>query len=89
MIYDGTIIASRFLEKAAFSRNAKTVSRRRPKQVLHLDMTAEGLFKLGKRTGHELKFTGFNLWDRVLPPEEIKQMANSFTKGTGTVKNLV
>lgn len=46
-----------------------------------------GTLKLGKRTGHEFKFTGFNLWDRVLPPEEIKQMANSFTKGTGTVKN--
>ena len=43
MIYDGTIIASRFLEKGAFSRNTKTVSRRRPKQVLLLDMTAEGL----------------------------------------------
>lgn len=43
--------------------------------------------KLGKRTSHEFKFTGFNLWDRVLPPEEIKQMANSFTKGTGTVNN--
>lgn len=56
---------------------------------LALGYDGGGTLKLGKRTGHELKFTGFNLWDRVLPPEEIKQMANSFTKGTGTVKNLV
>ena len=42
---------------------------------------------LGKRAGQEFKFTGFYLWDRVLPPKEIKQMANSCMKGIGNVKN--
>lgn len=46
-----------------------------------------GGLQLGIRTGHEFKFTGFNLWDRVLPPEEIKQMANSCMKGIGNIKN--
>ena len=46
-----------------------------------------GTLQLGIRNGHEFKFTGFNLWDRVLPPEEIKQMANSCMKGIGNVKN--
>ena len=45
-----------------------------------------GILNLGTR-GHEFTFTGFNLWDRVLPPEEIKQMANSCMNGIGNVKN--
>ena len=48
-----------------------------------------GTLELGRRSraGQEIKFTGFNLWDRVLPSEEIKQMANSCMKGIGNVKN--
>ena len=29
----------------------------------------------------------YNLWDRVLPPDEIKNMATSCLKGIGNVKN--
>lgn len=33
------------------------------------------------------QMTGFNLWDHVLPPEEIRSMATSCLKGIGNVKN--
>ena len=47
-----------------------------------------GTLTIADRTEEQgYQMTGFNLWDHVLPPEEIRSMATSCLKGIGNVKN--
>ena len=52
------------------------------------DFDGGGTLTIADRTEEQgYQTTGFNLWDHVLPPEEIRSMATSCLKGIGNVKN--
>ena len=46
-----------------------------------------GTLQFGQKRGQGYQLSGFNLWDRVLPPEEIDDLASSCLKGIGNVKH--
>lgn len=46
-----------------------------------------GMLVIGQKTDQAYQITGFNLWDRVIPPEEIRDLATSCLKGIGNVKH--
>ena len=53
-----------------------------------MEIEGGGALKIGDRMeSHRYQMSGFNLWDKVLPPEEISDMATSCVKGMGNVKN--
>ena len=46
-----------------------------------------GVLEIGQKFEQAYQITGFNLWNRVLPPEEITDLATSCLKGIGNVKH--
>ena len=52
-----------------------------------LEYDGGGVLEVGQKFDQAYQFTGFNLWDRVLAPEEITDLATSCLKGIGNVKH--
>ncbi|XP_068740594.1 uncharacterized protein [Montipora capricornis] len=53
-----------------------------------MEIEGGGALRIGYRMeSHRYQMSGLNLWDKVLPPEEISDMATSCVKGMGNVKN--
>lgn len=45
-----------------------------------------GTLSVGHHTDYTYQITGVNLWDKVIPPEEIAEFSKACEKGNGNVK---
>lgn len=51
------------------------------------ELEGGGELKFGEKWQQLYKISGLNLWDRILPPEEIRELTTSCITGFGNVKN--
>ena len=51
------------------------------------ELDGGGTLEVGERIQQAYQFTGFNLWKKILPEEEIRDLATSCFKGIGNVKH--
>lgn len=51
------------------------------------ELDGGGVLRTGEKWMLLYQVTGLNLWDKVLPPEEITELSTSCLKGIGNVKN--
>ena len=61
--------------------------RKKTKTMIPRGYDGGGTLRIGERFQQAYLFTGFNLWDRVLPADEIRDLATSCLKGIGNVKH--
>ena len=61
--------------------------RRISETMIPEELEGGGMLRVGEKWLQLYKVSGLNLWDRILSPEEIRDLATSCLKGFGNVKH--